>query len=189
MESMDITEVDNGTSDVAAVEADGAIHVNEGPVFELDTVAPECDGAIWVSDDGPGGFEGCDFAFLSNPFESIDMFDKRSAASSVSFPLPTSPGRPLFHLAPRLLRYCPSAAHRTRFTPLPINLAHPKSQFVQHWTRGVRRRWGWQRLGTVYRDGLGTWCLVPPSAFRRWDRMIDSTSSMQNRTFSGLRSV
>ena len=43
LESMDMTEVDNGTSDVAAVEADGAIDVNEGPVFELDTVAPECD--------------------------------------------------------------------------------------------------------------------------------------------------
>jgi hypothetical protein len=30
-------------SDVAAVEADG---VHKGLVFELDTVAPECDGAI-----------------------------------------------------------------------------------------------------------------------------------------------
>jgi hypothetical protein len=86
-----MTEVDNGTSDVAAVEADSAIDVNEGPVFELDNVPPECDGAIWVSNDGPGGFEGRGFACLSNPFESIDMFDKRSAASSVSFPLPTSP--------------------------------------------------------------------------------------------------
>ena len=39
----------------------------------------------------PGGFEGCGFDFLSNPFESIDMFDKQSAASSIPFPLPTSP--------------------------------------------------------------------------------------------------
>jgi hypothetical protein len=124
---MDMIKVDNGTSDVAAVEADGAIHINEGPVFELDTIAPECDCAIWVSNGGPGGFEGCGFAFLSKPFESIDMFDKQSAASSVSFLLPTSPGRPLFHVAPRLPQYCPSAAHRTRFTPLPINLAHPKA--------------------------------------------------------------
>jgi hypothetical protein len=51
-------DVDNGTSDVAAVEADGAVDVDEGPVFELDTVAPEWDGAIWVSDDGPGGSRG-----------------------------------------------------------------------------------------------------------------------------------
>jgi hypothetical protein len=53
-----MTDVDNGTSDVAAVEADGAIDVNEGPVFELDTVPPECDGAIWVSYDGPGDSKG-----------------------------------------------------------------------------------------------------------------------------------
>ena len=106
---MDMTEVDNGTSDVAAVEADGAIDVNEGPVFELDTVPPECDGAIWVSNDGPGGFKGRGFAFLSKPFESIDMFDKRSAASSVSFPLPVS--RPPFHLAPHLPQYCPNPVY------------------------------------------------------------------------------
>ena len=98
LESMDMTEVDNGTSDMAAVEGDGAINVNDGPVFELDTVPPECDGAIWVSDDGPGGFEGRGFAFLSKPFESIDMFDKRSAALSVSFPLPTSPAHSFISL-------------------------------------------------------------------------------------------
>jgi hypothetical protein len=73
---MDMTEVDRGMSNVAAVEADGSIEVDEGPVFELDTIAPERDGAIWVSNDGPGGFEECGFAFLSNPFESIDMFDE-----------------------------------------------------------------------------------------------------------------
>jgi hypothetical protein len=46
LESMDMTDVDNGMSDVAAVEADGTIDVNEDPVFELDTIPPECDGAI-----------------------------------------------------------------------------------------------------------------------------------------------
>ena len=45
-ELMDMMEVDNGTSDVAAAEVDGAIDVDKGPVFELDTVAPECNGAI-----------------------------------------------------------------------------------------------------------------------------------------------
>jgi len=63
LESMDMTDVDNGTSDVAAVEADDGINVDEGPVFELDTVAPECDGDIWVSNDGPSSFEGRGFAF------------------------------------------------------------------------------------------------------------------------------
>ena len=85
--------MDNGTSDVAAVEVDGATDFDEGPVFEVDTVAPEWDGAIWVSNDGPGGFEGYGSNFLSNPFESIDMFDKRSTALSIPFPLPTSPAR------------------------------------------------------------------------------------------------
>jgi hypothetical protein len=42
-----MTDADNGTSDVAAVEVDGSINIDEG-LFELDTVAPECDGAIWV---------------------------------------------------------------------------------------------------------------------------------------------
>jgi hypothetical protein len=77
---MDMMEVDNGTSDVA----DGTIDVDEGLIFELDLVAPECNGAIWVSCDGLRAFEGCGFTFLSNPFESIDMFDKRSAAPSQS---------------------------------------------------------------------------------------------------------
>ena len=39
-ELMDMIEVDNGTSDVAAAEVDGAIDVDKGPVFELNTVAP-----------------------------------------------------------------------------------------------------------------------------------------------------
>jgi len=55
--------LDNGTSDVAAVEADDGINVDEGPVFELDTVTPECDGDIWLSNDGPSSFEGRGFAF------------------------------------------------------------------------------------------------------------------------------
>jgi hypothetical protein len=76
LESMDMRHVDNGTSDVAAVGVDGAIDVDESPVFELGTVVPEWDGAIWVSNDGLGGFEGCGFDFLSNPLESIDIFDK-----------------------------------------------------------------------------------------------------------------
>ena len=50
-----MTEVDNGMFDVTAVEADGT---DKGLVLKLDTVAPECDGAIWVSNDGSGGFEG-----------------------------------------------------------------------------------------------------------------------------------
>jgi hypothetical protein len=64
------------TFDVAAVEVDGTIDVDKGPVFELGTVAPEWDGAIWVSNDGPGEFKGCGFDFLLNPLELIDMFDK-----------------------------------------------------------------------------------------------------------------
>lgn len=68
--------MDNGTSDVAAVEVDGATNVDEGLVFKQDTVALEWDGAIWVSNDGPGGFEGYSFNFFSNLFELIDMFDK-----------------------------------------------------------------------------------------------------------------
>jgi len=84
---------------VAVVEADGAIDVDESPVFELDTIAPECDGAIWVCNDGPGGFEGWGFAFLSNPLESIDdVFAKRSAASSVSLPLLTALARSFISL-------------------------------------------------------------------------------------------
>jgi hypothetical protein len=60
LESTNVRDVDKGTSDVAVVEADGVIEVEEGPVFELDTVATECDGTIWVSNDDPGGFEGWD---------------------------------------------------------------------------------------------------------------------------------
>jgi hypothetical protein len=41
LESMGMTE--NGTYDVAAVEADGRINVDSGFVFELDTVTPGCD--------------------------------------------------------------------------------------------------------------------------------------------------
>jgi hypothetical protein len=37
---MDMRDVDNGMCDVAPVEVDGAIDVDEGPVFDLDTVAP-----------------------------------------------------------------------------------------------------------------------------------------------------
>ena len=61
-----MTDADNGTSDVAAVEVDGSINIDEGLGFELDTVAPECDDAIWVSDNGPGNFEGCDFVLSLN---------------------------------------------------------------------------------------------------------------------------
>jgi hypothetical protein len=42
LESMDTTDVDGDTSAVAAVEADGGINVDEGPVAKPDT-APECD--------------------------------------------------------------------------------------------------------------------------------------------------
>jgi len=38
--------MENGTYDVAAVEADGRINVDSGSVFELDTVTPGCDGAM-----------------------------------------------------------------------------------------------------------------------------------------------
>jgi hypothetical protein len=124
---MDMTEVDNGTSDVAAVEADGAIDVDEGPVFELDTVPPECDGAIWVSNDGPGGFEGCGFPFLSNPFESIDMLDKRSAASSVSFPLPTSPVARSFISLLVSLGMAPALPTEPGLLPSPSILLIPKA--------------------------------------------------------------
>jgi hypothetical protein len=41
---MGMTE--NGTYEVAVVEADGRIHVDSGSVFELDTVTPGCDGAM-----------------------------------------------------------------------------------------------------------------------------------------------
>ena len=40
-ELMDMTKVDNGTSDVAAAKADGTIDVDEGLIFKLDLVAPE----------------------------------------------------------------------------------------------------------------------------------------------------
>ena len=73
----------NGTSDMA----DGAIDANGGLVFELNAVAPECDGTIWVSNDNLGVFEGYGFAFLSNPRES------------------TSPARPFIPLL--IYRYCP----------------------------------------------------------------------------------
>lgn len=68
-----MTEMDNGMFDVTVVEADGT---DEGLVLKLDTIAPEYDCAIWVSNDGSGGLEGCSFVFLSNPLESIDMSDK-----------------------------------------------------------------------------------------------------------------
>jgi hypothetical protein len=44
LESMGVTE--NGTYDVAAVEADGRINGDLGSVFKLDTVTPGCDGAM-----------------------------------------------------------------------------------------------------------------------------------------------
>ena len=44
LESMGMTE--NGTYDVAAVEADSRINVDSGSVFELDTVIAGCDGAM-----------------------------------------------------------------------------------------------------------------------------------------------
>ena len=69
-------EVDNGTSDVGAAEVDGTIDVDKGPVFKLDTVAPESNGAIWVSNDGPGGIRRVRFRLLIKPVESFDMFDK-----------------------------------------------------------------------------------------------------------------
>jgi hypothetical protein len=109
---------------VAAVEADGAIDVNEGPVFELDTVPPEWDGAIWVSNDSPGGLEGRGIAFLSKPFESIDMFDKRSAASSVSFPLPTSPARSFISLLV-FLSIAPALPTEPGLLPSPLILLTP----------------------------------------------------------------
>jgi hypothetical protein len=81
--------MDNGMSDVAGVKVDCAINM---PGIRADTVALECNGTIWLSNDGLGRFEGCGFAFLSN------VFDKRSAASSVSFPLPTSLARSFISL-------------------------------------------------------------------------------------------
>jgi hypothetical protein len=84
-------EVDNGMSEVAPVDSDGAIDVDEGAAVELAMVVPVCDGAICVSKEGPGGFAGRGFDFLSNPFESIDMFDNRSAASSLSSEPPPPP--------------------------------------------------------------------------------------------------
>ena len=71
---------------------------------ELDTIAPESDGAIWASNDRLGSFEGCGFAFLTNLFESIDVFQKTSAALSIRFLLP------LFCLPPCLRRYSSSTA-------------------------------------------------------------------------------
>ena len=49
-----MTEVDNGMSDVAAIVVDG---IHKSLVFKLATLAPECDSAIWVSNDGLGGFK------------------------------------------------------------------------------------------------------------------------------------
>ena len=55
-------KADNAASDVA-VEGDGNIYIDEGPVFRLDTVTPDCDDDMWVYDDGPSSFEGRGFAF------------------------------------------------------------------------------------------------------------------------------
>ena len=55
-------KADNATSDVA-VEGDGNIYIDEGLVFRLDTVTPDCEDDMWVYDDGPSSFEGRGFAF------------------------------------------------------------------------------------------------------------------------------
>jgi hypothetical protein len=91
---------ENGMYDVAAVEADGRINVDSGSVFELDSVTPGCDGDVMMVLGVPKGTVSprCKSAYIS---------------------------RMLFHSAPRLPQYCPSAAHRSRFTSLPIN--HPIS--------------------------------------------------------------
>jgi hypothetical protein len=92
-ESIDTAEVDSGMSEVAPVDSDGGvIDVNEGAAaVELAIVVPVFDGAICVSKEGPGGFVGCGFDFLSNPFESMDMADNRAAASSLSSEPPPPP--------------------------------------------------------------------------------------------------
>ena len=92
-ESTDMMEVDNGISEVAPVDSDGGIDVvvDEGAAVGLVIVVPVFDGAICVSKEGPGGFVGWGFGFLSKPFESIDMFDTRSAASPVSSKPPPPP--------------------------------------------------------------------------------------------------
>src|ERR1700691_5073837 len=97
------------------------------PVFELDIVAPECDGAIWVSNDGPGGFERGGFAFLSNSLESIDMFDKRSAASSVSFPAPASLARSIISPIVSLGTIAPVLPTEPGFLPSPSILLIPNA--------------------------------------------------------------
>ena len=80
---------------------------------ELDTIAPESDGAIWASNDRLGSFEGCGFAFLTNLFESIDVFQK-------------------------LLQLCPSGFSYPSFVSLLVSVgivqALPNCQFVQHET-------------------------------------------------------
>jgi hypothetical protein len=201
LESMDMTEVDNGTSDVAAVEADGAIDINEGPVFELDTVPPECDGAIWVSNDGPGGFEGYGLAFLSNRFESIDVFDKRSAASSVSFPLPTSPAARSFISLLVYLGIAPALPTEPGLLPFPSILLIPRANLSNiglepHEEDGDGRGW---ELCIEIDSECGVW--FPPRPFgtptslvggdagfdadmASSDWIIESMSSIQMRTFS-----
>jgi hypothetical protein len=55
---------ENGTYDVAAVEADGRINVDSGFVFELDTVTPGCDAKVAPCNDGTRSAEGHSFSSL-----------------------------------------------------------------------------------------------------------------------------
>ena len=143
-------DVDNGTSDVAAVEADGAIDIEEGPVFELDTAAPECNGAICVSmtvqEGSKGAVSSSCRTHLSLSTCWINDLQLRPPPSRRPHPPPVlSPRSSSSSVLPQRCLLSPP------YFP-PTNLTHPKCQFVQHQTRADRRRW--ERLGAVYRDGL-----------------------------------
>jgi hypothetical protein len=208
-ESMDITDVDNGTSEVAAVDSEGGIDI-----AAVEPVPVVCDGAICVNSDGPGGFEGCGFVILSNPFESIDMFDKRSAASSVSFPLLPAPVPAASFISPAFISLrvslptaAPALPTDPGLLPSPSILLIPNASLSNIGLDPNDEEGdgsGWE-LCIEMDSERGVW--FPPRPFEGGtptslvggeagleadiassDWIMDSTSSMQMRTFSGLRS-
>jgi hypothetical protein len=207
-------DVDNGMSEVVPVSSDGAIDDDE--VAMVDVVVPVCDGAICcVRSEGPGGFEGRGLVFLSNPCESIDIFDNRSPVSSVS----SSPLPPTSFVPPplsftsllvslRVPATAPALPTDPGLLPSPSILLMPNANLSN---MGLDPNdedgdgSGWELCIDMDSD-RGVW--FPPRPFEGGtptnlvggevgleaasaisDWIMDSTSSMQMRTFSGLRSM
>jgi len=214
-ESTDMMDVDNSMSEVTPVDSDGAIDDDE--VAMVDVVVPECDGAICcVSSEGPGGFEGRGLV-LSNPCESIDIFDNRSPVSSVSsspLPPPTSFVPPPLSFTSLLVSLpvpataAPALPADPGLLPSPSILLIPNASLSNI---GLDPKdedgegSGWELCIDMDSD-RGVW--FPPRPFEGGtptslvggeagleaaiaisDCIMDSTSSMQMRTFSGLRSM